>query len=91
MLIDVRLRTFFKLMVRIFYMSDTSSEARQMNRRQILLMNLLNRHQRFNSDACCLALKDMDLCAVCGQQPQQQLLSAHHAGAVTAYYLILDT
>ena len=32
-----------------------------------------------------------DLCAVCGQQPQQQLLSAHRAGAVTAYYLILDT
>ena len=47
-------------MVRIFYSSDTSSEARQMNRRRILLMNLLNRHQRFDSDASRLTLKDMD-------------------------------
>ena len=54
---------FHSLMVRIFYSSDTSSEARQMNRRQILLMNLLNRRQRFNSDACRLTLKDMDQCS----------------------------
>ena len=38
-------------LVRIFYSSDTSSEACQMNRRRILLINLLNRHQRFDSDA----------------------------------------
>ena len=49
-------------MVRIFYSSDTSSEARQMNRRQILLINLLNRRQRFDSDARRLTLKDTDQC-----------------------------
>ena len=49
-------------MVRIFYSSDTSSEARQMNRRQILLINLLNRRQRFDSDARRLTLKDTDHC-----------------------------
>ena len=48
------------LLVRIFYSSDTSSEARQMNRRQILLINLLNRRQRFDSDARRLTLKDTD-------------------------------
>ena len=31
-----------------------------MNRRRILLMNLLNRHQRFDSDARHLTLKDTD-------------------------------
>ena len=31
-----------------------------MNRRRILLINLLNRHQRFDSDACRLTLKDTD-------------------------------
>ena len=31
-----------------------------MNRRQILLINLLNRHQRFDSDARRLTLKDTD-------------------------------
>ena len=49
-------------MVRIFYSSDTSSEARQMNQCRILLINLLNRHQRFDSDARCLTLKDTDQC-----------------------------
>ena len=48
-------------MVRIFYLSDTSSEARQMNWRRILLMNLLNRRQRFNSDESCLTLKDTNV------------------------------
>ena len=47
-------------MVCIFYMSDTLSEARQMNQRQILLINLLNRCQRFDSDARRLTLKDTD-------------------------------
>ena len=51
---------FFLSMVRIFYMSDTSSETRQMNWRRILLMNLLNRRQRFDSDARRLTLKDTD-------------------------------
>ena len=49
-------------MVRIFYSSDTSSEVRQMNRRRILLMNLLNKRQRFDSDARRLTLKDTDQC-----------------------------
>ena len=31
-----------------------------MNRRQILLINLPNRHQRFDSDARRLTLKDTD-------------------------------
>ena len=35
-----------------------------MNRRQILLINLLNRHQRFDSDARRLTLKDTDHCYV---------------------------
>ena len=33
-----------------------------MNRRQILLINLLNRRQRFDSDARRLTLKDTDQC-----------------------------
>ena len=48
----------------IFYSSDTSSrwsEACQMNWRRILLMNLLNRRQRFNSDESCLTLKDTNV------------------------------
>ena len=32
-----------------------------MNWRRILLINLLNRRQRFDFDAHCLKLKDMDL------------------------------
>ena len=48
-------------LVSIFNSSDTSSEARQMNRRRILLINLLNRCQRFDSDAHHLTLKDTDL------------------------------
>ena len=55
----------FLILVRIFYLSDTSSEARQMNWRRILLINLLNRHQRFNSDACHLTLKDTDQYQMC--------------------------
>ena len=47
-------------MVCIFYLSDTSSEARQMNWRRILLINLLNRRQKFESDARRLTLKDTD-------------------------------
>lgn len=43
-------------MGRIFYLSDTSSEARQINRRRILL----NRRQRFDSDTSRLTLKDTD-------------------------------
>ena len=33
-----------------------------MNWRRILLMNLLNRRQKFDSDACHLMLKDTDQC-----------------------------
>ena len=47
-------------LVRIFYTSDTSSEACQMNGHRILLLNLLNRHQRFDFDASRLTLKDTD-------------------------------
>ena len=46
-------------LVSIFNSSDTSSEACQMNRRRILLI-LLNRCQRFDSDAHHLTLKDTD-------------------------------
>ena len=48
------------LLVSIFYSSDTSSEVREMNWRRILLINLLNRRQRFNSNTCRLTLKDKD-------------------------------
>ena len=52
-------------MVCIFYMSDTLSEARQMNCCQVLLLDLLSGWRRFDSDAYRLTLKDTDHWYIC--------------------------